>query len=442
MLLSALPMLSDNNSLTQHLTGGGNDYVTAVCDNGEIKINNFVLVSLSIILRNLVEALSESNVILLNGMKKDDLLLLFERLSQQATEFEPKEYLRQTILSILTNIVVDSHVEEKNKQTEETGVQDDLTLDTAMGFITEDHDYLDTEAPIIIKFQRPLKIKELTLEKEFEMRHNKGAWKRTCEICGKSMYAKRLKGHLLKHMKLEKSASENTNEKKACQHCGKLFKSIRDHVRDSCSALQYEEATCQDCGKVFRNAKFLRAHIKVKHSNIKKESCVCNICGKVLKGKGSLKMHHRAVHEIRERTVKCEQCGKLYDSDYSLKTHIKKIHEEKPTCSVCGIKVRNLMSHMESIHTKDEDKKYQCQDCGKGFNQQRKLEYHQINMHLKTRPFNCRYGCDISYNDHSNRNAHEKKTHGKLFTTVREEKLKEKIKLLGLDEKSFTNPIM
>ena len=63
-------------------------------------------------------------------------------------------------------------------------------------------------------------------------------------------------------------------------------------------------------------------------------------------------------------------------------------------------------------------------------------------MHLKTRPFNCRYGCDISYNDHSNRNAHEKKTHGKLFTTVKEEKLKEKIKLLGLDEKSFSNPIM
>ena len=118
------------------------------------------------------------------------------------------------------------------------------------------------------------------------------------------------------------------------------------------------------------------------------------------------------------------------------------MHEEKKTCPVCGIKVRLLKEHIDNVHTKDEEKKFQCHDCGKGFKYEHKLEYHRISMHLKTKPYNCRYGCDISYNDLSNRNAHEKRTHGKLFMTVKGERLKEKIEMLGVDEKTFTNPII
>ena len=35
-----------------------------------------------------------------------------------------------------------------------------------------------------------------------------------------------------------------------------------------------------------------------------------------------------------------------------------------------------------------------------------------MNVHLKLRPYKCRFGCDFGYNDFSNRNAHEKKKHG------------------------------
>ena len=59
--------------------------------------------------------------------------------------------------------------------------------------------------------------------------------------------------------------------------------------------------------------------------------------------------------------------------------------------------------------------------------EEKQLEIHRMNVHLKLRPHKCRYGCDISYNDTSNRNAHEKKTHGKLFTTAKEEKMKSKL---------------
>ena len=497
MLLPSEPILimPDTNSLIQHLTGRHSDYRTIICDNGDIKINNFVLVSLYTILRIMVRSMNETDIILLKGMKKEDLLLLLERLLLQATIFEPNEQFRQLILSILTN-KLDSEVgEEINKPAEEVKevVQDDITSDTAIGFITEDHDYLDQEAPVIIKIQKPLKegkksyqchicgkgfplkrgyggrleevrkehltsvhgfqlekcnlcgIMCVELEKHVEKRHKSGGRESMCAICGKTVRHWRMKGHLRRHMKQEKTASEGTNEKKACQHCGKLVKCIRDHVRDNCRGLQYEEHSCQECGKVLRNAKRYRAHMRSKHMDeVKKKSlqCICNICGKVLSSKGALQGHHKAFHEIRELTEKCEHCGKLCMSAMALKHHIEKSHAEKESCPLCGVKVRKVKMHIESVHTKDEDKKFQCQDCGKGFMVHKQLEKHRINVHLKTRPYNCRYGCDISYNDTSNRNSHEKKTHGKLFTTVKEERLKEKIELLGIDEMTFSNPII
>merc|ERR1719394_610062 len=99
-----------------------------------------------------------------------------------------------------------------------------------------------------------------------------------------------------------------------------------------------------------------------------------------------------------------------------------KVHTEaKMPCPECNAIVRNLKEHILTVHTLDKDKKFQCQDCGKGFNHQHKLEKHKMSVHLKQRPFQCRYGCDIAYNDSSNRIAHEKKKHGRIFTTAQEE---------------------
>ena len=93
-----------------------------------------------------------------------------------------------------------------------------------------------------------------------------------------------------------------------------------------------------------------------------------------------------------------------------------KSHKEKTPCPECNTLVKNLDEHIKNVHTSDEDKKFQCQDCGKGFIKSYHLENHRMSVHLKQKPHQCRYGCDIAYNDRSNRNAHEKKKHGKLFT--------------------------
>ena len=78
------------------------------------------------------------------------------------------------------------------------------------------------------------------------------------------------------------------------------------------------------------------------------------------------------------------------------------------------------------VHQTEEDKKFICEHCDKRFFTSASLNKHIMNVHLKLRPYSCRYGCEFAYNDVSNRNAHEKKTHGKLFITAQEEKEKYK----------------
>ena len=72
--------------------------------------------------------------------------------------------------------------------------------------------------------------------------------------------------------------------------------------------------------------------------------------------------------------------------------------------------------HHETVHLDDNLKKFKCEECGKGFNENQKLSDHRMNVHLKLRPYKCRYGCEMAYNDRSNRNHHEKRKHGELFS--------------------------
>ena len=116
--------------------------------------------------------------------------------------------------------------------------------------------------------------------------------------------------------------------------------------------------------------------------------------------------------------VSCEKCGKVFDSYIYLADHVKYVHAEKKACKLCGAVVKHLDDHMLNVHTEDSKKSRQCQYCGKGFLDQQKLDRHVMSMHLKLKPYKCRYGCDIAYNDYSNRNHHERKKHGGLFTSL------------------------
>ena len=192
----------------------------------------------------------------------------------------------------------------------------------------------------------------------------------------------------------------------SCDICGHTFKkkvNLQRHKSSRCMAATVE---CDKCNKKFKQYTFSQHKC---FWVVPPEKKVCTICGK---GVFNLKQHIEQVHE--NKPVQCPICGKSFKGKVNLTIHLVS-HEEKQCCPICGINVRSIKAHIKTVHTSDDKKRFPCQDCEKGFINESYLQKHRINVHLKTYPYHCRYGCDAKYNDTSNRNSHEKKKHGGLF---------------------------
>ena len=264
-------------------------------------------------------------------------------------------------------------------------------------------------------------------------------------------------GLMFNKFKLETHVQTHFDQKLPCDQCGKTFKGpmnlryhkLRTHEgqaqKDSFSTMTkgqmgaMNDKLCQ-CGIIFSNLQEKVKHFKIVHNGYQEcpkchkvvkdtselrhncapfkkpppEICVCKICGKQFVGSGGLFYHMNKEHNAQE--CSCDKCGKRFDNKMSLQSHIRRhCMKEAVQCNLCGVMVRHMRAHMHAVHTRDEDKRHCCEFCGKGFLEKRAVEKHKMNVHLKLRPHRCRYGCDIGYNDTSNRNAHEKKIHGGLF---------------------------
>jgi len=144
-----------------------------------------------------------------------------------------------------------------------------------------------------------------------------------------------------------------------------------------------------------------------------KKEFICDICGYISKSSSTL-YNHKASHKSEK--VPCPICAKEFLIS-NLNRHIKRAHAEPEECTICGAKVKKLREHMTQ-HIPPEKMKHRCQHCDKGFMELGRLRNHMMNVHLKEKPYNCRYGCELAYNDTSNRNQHEKRRHGQLFTVA------------------------
>ena len=228
--------------------------------------------------------------------------------------------------------------------------------------------------------------------------------------------------------------TEHPKQRLVCNHCGKDFHEfvkLLSHIRSVHMNWRVRRFACKFCGKNnFPRESHLKRHIEAVHNDklemidcdrcqkkfkpksFKVHKCfrdeVCNICGKSV---NNLKGHIENIHNFT--LVQCPICG-VSLKESSLRCHMKS-HNEKTTCPTCGITVKNLARHTKIVHTEDEKKEFKCLNCGKGFIDKRSLQAHRINAHLKTYPYHCRYGCEMKYNDISNRNSHEKKKHGGLY---------------------------
>ena len=220
-------------------------------------------------------------------------------------------------------------------------------------------------------------------------------------------YTSKYSSNIMKHFERKHGA----REKIPCHICGKRYRELDTHIRDKHSSPE---------GKT----KCVKCLVDVDNEEFSKHICLklpCPSCNQLFLNHVTLKNHIKNTHEYHPDSYYCSECGKGFPTQSKLSTHMK-IHQESSPCPECGAVVKNLRTHMIHKHHTEEDKKFICQDCDKRFLYSSKLDKHRMSVHLKLRPYKCRYGCEFAYNDICNRSAHERKTHGKLFTTAVEEK--------------------
>ncbi|XP_072745990.1 uncharacterized protein [Anoplolepis gracilipes] len=231
-----------------------------------------------------------------------------------------------------------------------------------------------------------------------------------CDLCGKSFkHSNNLRGHKRIHL------DESIKKRHMCEVCGNAFRS-RFHLREHMNQHDGNRAySCEQCGKAFYKRIQLRQH-KLSHGSNKH---VCSICGATFNRRGNMNMHMKR-HDVIEAYT-CSVCAYKCKSMSELKIHRKKHTEEEIVdsikkkcndkeiwrCNVCNkvFSKRTLLINHERIH--EDDKSYECDECGKKLASKSSLLYHKKSMHLKERPHMCHY-CGNSFVSKETRLIHER----------------------------------
>ena len=433
------------------MEGRWND-VTIICKDGKIQSNSFLLASIFPVIREIFKNSTNEEDIFISmpDICINDMDMFFKSIYKKQSLLKIDARLSDLLSSELQHLGTVQEITNDQYQNDYDYAGDDKSEpDLVKIKFVKEHSYnINKKA----KKRKPCEICGKLVRFRSSRSHcdSCGHIKVPCEICGRKLASKRMKGHMRFHdseegrRRLQKQCSgqcgdaecrkifrapyelnrhikSKTSGPQPCHLCGKLCKKMDEHIKNYHDS---SRSKCNICGKALLIEK-LEDHQK----SCEKLVIVCNICGVTFSSHGNFKYHWEKLHQVQEAEYKCNKCGKLLRTKIDLKRHMRS-HDEKIPCPECGVKVRNLKYHMKQAHTPDDQQPQQCQDCGKGFIDMGHLKKHRMNVHLKLRPYNCRYGCDIAYNDTSNRNQHEKKTHGKLFTTEKEEK--EKKRLMGI----------
>ena len=235
-----------------------------------------------------------------------------------------------------------------------------------------------------------------------------------------------IKINFLKKGKKKKNEIEST-EKTFCTICGKLVKSIQNHMKSHNS----EKSSCKFCGKEVKVVQMKR-HLKEVHEGEKKcTPAICQICGHVSVTEQALKIHVGSKHSAKIHN--CDQCEFKTGSESSLRAHVKNVHGDKKfmceycdyssnikknllehlkthsertfvTCPVCGKSVISLQSHMHSHNTERGN----CEICGKEV-KLAQMSKHKKNVHGE-RKYPCQH-CSYKAKDSYNLKLHVSKSH-------------------------------
>ena len=185
----------------------------------------------------------------------------------------------------------------------------------------------------------------------------------------------------------------------------------------------------QKCLTFFKDVESLEKHIENHHNDNRSK---CKLCPFTTRFPHRLKQHMLKVHSDpkepkeketpeEERKTNCIPCGRDYSSPKRLYHHNYRIHSDKRgliACDICGKRTKDLKEHM-----KTHNPEFRCDQCGKGFRYRSTLEGHIQAIHMGVL-FKCRYPTCVKdtpgYREASNRDAHERKTHGVSFNKYKQ----------------------
>ena len=208
-----------------------------------------------------------------------------------------------------------------------------------------------------------------------------------------------------------------------CDICGKSFSSaqyLKIHIRTVHEG--HKDYKCESCGKSFTQASTLKKHSahgkeclkRQMKKHKKKIRCIINNCQDSFDSIIELREHKKDKHADDIKNFNCEHCGKPYNNRPSLNRHVKAVHENlRFTCELCGKKYtgkKYLQQHIKVVHNRIYD--FSCDEvgCTKGFSTASELKKHIECVHEGIKNFICQ-DCGQEFYDKQRLNIHTKTVH-------------------------------
>ncbi|KAG8278748.1 zinc finger protein 729-like [Homalodisca vitripennis] len=180
-----------------------------------------------------------------------------------------------------------------------------------------------------------------------------------------------------------------------CDICQNLFLSETFITHIENHSIEFQSKKCVECGDKFHDDIHLRFHYQMSHEM---KPFKCSMCVKTFNNKKTLVKHESTMHRKTSRPVYfCSECPKSFHSEKRYQIHVGFAHRPIMNCKYCDksfTEVNKLAFH-ERHHLKQVKSIYKCNVCGKVLKSQSALKTHK-NNHTSNNSMQCEV-CEQSF---------------------------------------------